>query len=74
MHTACVYYKLSCEQMRFISAFHPDISSGADPGFWKGGSEHRDGSLKQGVWGCAPQKLYIGAPKSCPNARFKVAI
>jgi len=28
--------------------------AGADPGFSEGGSEHRDGSLKQGVWGHSP--------------------
>ena len=32
--------------------------SGADPGFWEGGSEHRGGSLKQGVWGAQPPRSY----------------
>ena len=46
-----------------------------DPGFWEGGSEHRGGSLKQGVWGAAPPEaigcfLFI-VLKSCQNARFK---
>ena len=50
-------------------------STGANLGFWKGGSEHRSGSLKQGVWGRSPPEatgffLFI-APKSCQNARFK---
>ena len=31
---------------------------GADPGFWEGGSEHRGGSLKQGVWGAQPPRSY----------------
>ena len=41
--------------------------------FGKGGSEHRDGSLKQGVWGRTEATgcfLFI-ALKSCQNARFK---
>ena len=49
--------------------------SGADPGFWEGGSEHRGGSLKQGVWGVQPPRSYRVFPfialKSCQNARFK---
>ena len=51
------------------------LSPGTDPGFWKGGSEHGGGSLKQGVWGRSlPEAigcfLFI-ALKSCQNARFK---
>ena len=51
------------------------IWSGSDPGFWEGGSEHRGGSLKQGVWEHSPPEaigcfLFI-ALKSCQNARFK---
>ena len=34
------------------------IRAGADPGFWEGGSEHRGGSLKQGVWGAQPPRSY----------------
>ena len=52
------------------------LHSGADPGFWEGGSEHRGGSLKQGVWGAAAPPETTGcflfiALKSCQNARFK---
>ena len=48
---------------------------GADPGIWEGGSEHKGGSLKQGVWRRSPPEvigcfLFI-ALKSCQNARFK---
>jgi len=32
--------------------------SGADPGFSEGGSEHRGGSLNQGVWGVQPPRSY----------------
>ena len=34
------------------------VDTGADPGFSKGGSEHRSGSLKQGVWGAQPPRSY----------------
>ena len=35
------------------------MDPGADPGFWEGGSEHRDGSLKQGVWGAHPRSYRV---------------
>ena len=34
-----------------------DIRTGADLGFSEGGAKPSSGSLKQGVWGAAPQKL-----------------
>ena len=33
------------------------IATGADLGFSERGANHSSGSLKQGVWGCSPQKL-----------------
>ena len=51
------------------------IARGGSRILGRGGSEHRGGSLKQGVWGLRlPEAigccLFI-ALKSCQNARFK---
>ena len=78
-----------CEQFAGVSIFHcntlftcytncmacPLNLQGQIQDFGKGESEHRGGSLKQGVWGhSAPEAigcfLFI-ALKSCQNARFK---
>ena len=57
-----------CGNVCLIYIYLLFVASGADPGFWEGGSEHRGGSLKQGkAIGCF---LFI-ALKSCQNARFK---